>query len=121
MNNADRTSTPISTDSAVVALIRKRIHKSEGAFAEFEKAGRSDLRENEAAQISVLQDYITGSNILTGDALSKIVRDTMDKMKQDGLKLDKGTVMKTLIQRGGVLEGQLVENKEVAALVSKLL
>ena len=119
--NAAKTSSPVTTDSHVLKLIQKRIRSSQEAVTEFEAAKRVDLKEKEAAQIRVLENYMEDSNIMSEADVTKIIQDSIGKMKAKGKKADKGSVMKALVGPGGTLENQLVDKKDLARVVDKML
>ena len=119
--NAAKTSSPVTTDSHMLRLIQKRIKSSQEAILEFEAAKRVDLKDKEVAQISVLQDYINDSSVLGEEEVTKAIQDVLGMMRTEGKKTDKGSVMKALVAAGGALEHQLVDKKDVARLVEKML
>ena len=119
--NAAKTSTPVTTDSHMLNLIRKKVKSSQGALAEFEAAGRADLKDREAAQIGVLEDYVKDSNVMSEEDMAQAVQDSIGRLRTERQKTDKGSVMKALIGPGGALDGQLVDKKDVARLVDGML
>ncbi len=119
--NAAKTSTPVTTDSHMLSIIRKKIKSSQGAITEFETAGRSDLKDKESAQIIVLEDYVQSSNVMSEMDMTQAIQDSIGKMRTNGLKTDKGSVMKALVGPGGALDGHLYDKKDVARLVDGML
>ena len=119
--NAAKTSSPIVTDSHMLRLIQKKIRSSQEAITEFEAAKRADLKEKEIAQIRVLEGYIGDSNILSEADVTKTVQDVLGNMRTEGKRMDKGSVMKALVGPGGALENQLVDKKDVARFVDRML
>ena len=119
--NAAKTSSPVTTDSHMLRLVQKKIKSSQQAVTEFEAAKRADLKEKEAAQIRVLEDYIKDSRIMSEEDMTKAIQDSIGKMRTEGQKTDKGSVMKALVGPGGALENQLVDKKDVARLVDRML
>lgn len=105
----------------MLSLIRKRVKSSEGAIAEFETAKRGDLKEKEAAQIAVLEEYIKSSDFMSEEQITETIQAVIGKMRSEDKKTDKGSVMKALVGLGGALEGQLVDRKDVARLVNGIL
>ena len=118
--NAAKTSTPVTTDSQLLSLIRKRIKTSEAAVVEFQAAERSDLRDREVAQIAILNEYVQSSNSLDKEAITSAVQETIRKMKTENNNINRGVVMKALVGPGGSLEGQTVDKSEVARIVGDL-
>lgn len=120
MTNAAKSSKPITTDSQMLNLIRKRVKSSESAAEEFQNAKREDLRAREVAQIGVLQEYMPSKTLNEGD-LTTIIQDAIGKMKAEGKDVNRGSVMKALVAEGGSLDGQLVDKKDVAMLVQGII
>ncbi|KAI1351368.1 Yqey-like protein-domain-containing protein [Xylaria sp. FL0043] len=120
--NASKTSSPVTTDAALVALLRKQARGCADARDEFAAAGRDDLAAKENAQISVLDEYVAGSGVeeLSGDELRAVVKDVVDGLG-GGEKPKLGDVMKTLLAPGGPLDGKTVEKAEVARVVKDVV
>ncbi|KAI0909329.1 Yqey-like protein-domain-containing protein [Ustulina deusta] len=118
--NASKTPSPITTDVALVALLRKQARGCAEARDEFAAAGRDDLAVKEAAQIAVLDEYMAGSGVeeLSGDQLRTVVRDVVAGFGDEKPKL--GDVMKTLLAPGGPLDGKNVQKAEVARVVKEI-
>ncbi|KAL9099538.1 MAG: hypothetical protein Q9163_004977 [Psora crenata] len=119
--NAAKTSNPITTDSHMLQLIRKRVRSSEAAAKEAENAKRNDLRDKELQQVAVLEAYVIDSNGMGEEHLKKVVQETIGRLRTEGQKSDKGSVMKALVGPGGTLDGQLVDRHDVAKLVDGML
>lgn len=64
--NASKTSTPITTEPQLLALIRKNIKKSKAAALEFQENGREELWRQEMGEVKILQEY-EGGVIEAGD------------------------------------------------------
>ncbi|KAI1755213.1 Yqey-like protein-domain-containing protein [Xylaria castorea] len=117
--NASKTSSPITTDAALVALLRKQERGCAEARDEFAAAGRDDLVAKEQAQITVLEEYVAGSGVeeLSTDqiraAVGSVVAGLGDKPKL-------GDVMKTLLAPGGPLDGKNVQKAELARIVKEV-
>lgn len=126
ITNASKTTSPVSTDLHLLALLRKRIAASRSAADEFKAANRPDLAEKEEAQIKVLEEYAGTVSEAAGGAISEAdIRDAVSKVveavKGEGAKADVGTVLKRVLGEGGSLAGKLVERGEVAKIVKELL
>lgn len=121
VTNAAKTSKPVTTDSQMLSIIRKRVTSSENAAAEFKAANREDLRSREAAQIDVLEEYIKDSNSLGDEGITMAIQEVVGKMRTEKLDVNRGSVMKALVGPGGRLDGQLVDNSDVARLVGSML
>ncbi|TGJ78301.1 hypothetical protein E0Z10_g10460 [Xylaria hypoxylon] len=117
--NASKTSSPITTDVALVALLRKQARGCADARDEFAAAGRDDLVTKEEAQIAVLDEYMGGSGVeeLSGDQLRAIVQDAVAGLGDEKPKM--GDIMKTLLAPGGPLDGKNVEKAELARVVKE--
>ncbi|KAI0396345.1 Yqey-like protein-domain-containing protein [Xylariaceae sp. FL0594] len=124
--NASKTDAPVSTDAALVGLLRKHAAKCAEARAEFAAAGRDDLAAKEDAQIAVLDEYIAGSGFeeVGADRLAAIVKDAVASLtKEGGTAAEKpkmGDVMKVLLAPGGPLDGLNVAKAELARIVKNL-
>lgn len=62
-------------DEAVQSIIRKEIKKRRDSIESFTKGGRPELAEKEAAEISVLEEYLPQP--LTAEELAEIVRESI--------------------------------------------
>ena len=98
-------------------LIRKRVKSSGAAVEEFENAKRDDLKGRELAQIAVLETYIHESDSMGEDDVTKAIQSVIGKMRSEQKAVNQGSVMKSMVGPGGVLEDQAVDRKEVARLV----
>ncbi|KAI0542989.1 Yqey-like protein-domain-containing protein [Xylaria digitata] len=118
--NASKTSSPITTDAALVVLLRKQARGCAEARDEFAAAGRNDLASKEEAQISVLGEYVEGSGVeeLGGDQLLSFVREVVAGLGDEKPKM--GDIMKTLLAPGGPLDGKNVEKAELARVVKNV-
>ncbi|GAW12139.1 hypothetical protein EKO27_g4231 [Xylaria grammica] len=117
--NASKTSSPITTDVALVALLRKQARGCADARAEFAAAGRDDLATKEEAQIAILDEYLEGSGVeeLDGDQLRAVVQGAVAGL--GGEKPKMGDIMKILLAPGGPLDGKNVEKAELARVVKQ--
>jgi len=88
---------------------------------EFSAANRSDLKDKEEAQITVLEEYAGGVETLGQEEITRVVGESIGKMRTEGHKVDTGTVLKHLLGPGGVLDGKPVEKGEVARVVKGML
>ncbi len=98
--NAAKTSNPVTTDSQMLSIIRKRVKSSEAAISEFEDAKRDDLRDKELGQIAILQEFIDGSNVMGEEDLTVAIQKVLGQMRTEERKADKGSVMRTLVGPG---------------------
>ncbi|KAK0511735.1 hypothetical protein JMJ35_006308 [Cladonia borealis] len=100
VTNAAKSSKPVTTDSQMLNIIRKRAQSSVAAAEEFSNAKREDLKSREIAQMTVLQEYMP---------------------RRRSKPISQGSVMKTLVAVGGPLDGQLVDKRDVAKIVQEML
>lgn len=119
--NAAKTSSPVNTDSQMLNTLGKRIKSAQSAVSDYEKAKRMDLRDREAAQIVVMEEYMRGSDILGKEDIAIAVQQVIGDMRTKEKKVDRGSVMKALVGPGGTLDGQSVDRKDVAKTVDEML
>ena len=120
VTNAAKSSKPVTTDSQMLNIIRKRVQSSVAAAGDFDNAKREDLKSREIAQITVLQEYVP-SNTLKEEEFKTTIQDVIDVMRTENKHISQGSVMKTLVAVGGPLDGQLVDKKDVARIVQGML
>ena len=98
-------------------MIRKRVKNSAAAVEEFHNAKRDDLKSREEAQITVLEAYIDESDSMGEDDITRAIQGVISKMRSEEKTVHQGSVMKSLVGPGGVLEDQAVDRQVVARLV----
>jgi len=121
VTNAAKTSKPVTTDSQMLSIIRKRVKSSESAATDFQAAKRDDLKAREVTQIAVLDEYIQDSNYMREEEVTTAIQEIVDRMKMENKEVNRGSVMKALVGPGGSLEGQTVDKSDVARLVGGLI
>jgi uncharacterized protein YqeY len=97
----------------LVTLIKQR----RDAIEQFQKGGRQELADKEAAEIKMIEDYLPKA--LGAEEITAVVKAVIAEMGSPTLK-DMGTVMKNSmakLQAGGAR----VEGKTVSETVKKLL
>lgn len=117
VTNAAKKSKPVTTDVQMLQIIRKRVKNSEAAVEEFQSAKRDDLKDREVAQIAVLEAYISDSNSMGDDDIKRVIQDVIDKMRSEEKIVNQGSVMKSIVGPGGILQDQMVDKQVVAKLV----
>ena len=117
VTNADKSSNPVTTNVQILNIIRKRVKNSEAAVDEFQSAKREDLKDREVAQIAILEAYIGESNLMGEDEITKAIQDIIGRMKSEDKTVNQGSVMKSMVGPGGILEDQSVDKQAVARLV----
>lgn len=120
-NNAAKTPSPIETDLQLLSLIRKKIAASRDAAEQFAAANRSDLKENEEAQIAVFEEYAGQVQTMTTEDIKAAVSGVISQLQSENPKLNVGAVLKNLFASGGALDGKPAEKSEVARIVKELL
>ena len=101
----------------MLQIIRKRVKSSEAAVEEFQNAKRDDLKDREIAQIAVLEAYISDSDTMGEDDITRAIQDVIGKMRSEEKTINQGSVMKSIVGPGGTLEDQMVDKQVVAKLV----
>ena len=98
------------TDDDVIGILSKQIKMRKEAIEQFEKAGRSDLVEQNKKEIEILASYMPEE--LSIDELNEILDKVFNEVKPSSVK-DMGLVMKTVTP--------LVKGRADMSLVSKLI
>lgn len=75
----------------ILAVIRKQIKQRQDSIAQFEKAGRPELAENEKAEIEILSKYLPAA--LTEEQMLAIIEQAVSETGATS-KADMGKVMK---------------------------
>lgn len=97
-------------DEQIIAVVQKMIKQRKDSKQQFEGAGREELAEIEAFEISVLQKYMPKQ--LSKEKVVKIIAKAINDNKIDSLK-DMGRLM-------GVLKPQLIGKADMSE-VSKII
>lgn len=97
-------------DEQIIAVVQKMIKQRKDSKQQFESAGREELAEIEAFEISVLQKYMPKQ--LSREKVVKIIAKAINDNKIDSLK-DMGRLM-------GVLKPQLIGKADMSE-VSKII
>jgi len=118
--NASKTSSPVTTDLQMLALLRKNAAASRMALDEFRSAGRSDLADKEDRQLQVMEEYAGSVETVGEEEIRSAVAGVIDKMKADQAKLQMGEVLKRVFAPE-VLGGKPVERGEVVKIVKDIL
>jgi len=104
----------VSSDTEVVAVIRKEVKKRQDAAAGFQSGGRPELAAKEQAEAVLLDSYLPAS--LSPEALEVLVREAIAETGATS-KAQMGTVMKAAQAKAA---GQ-ADGKTLSTLVQKLL
>ncbi|KLJ05719.1 hypothetical protein EMPG_10809 [Blastomyces silverae] len=120
-NNAAKTSSPIKTDIQLLKLLNKRTNALLGAKGEYLAADRADLVENANKEIEVLEGYAGMVEMISNEEVRAAVSRTIEDMKKSGKLVVIGTVIKTLVRPGGLLEGKPVHVGEISKIARELI
>ena len=102
------------TDDEVLGVIKKQVKTRKDSKAEYESYNRLDLAEDLQKEIDILSSYLPEE--LSEDAVIKIVEETIEEIKPDGMK-GMGIVIKTI----GAKYGTQVDMGLVSKLVKERL
>jgi uncharacterized protein YqeY len=92
-------------DEDVLAIIAKQAKQRQESMAEYEKAGRQDLVDEEEAELIILQAYLPQQ--LTREQIEVEAREVIQEVGASNLR-DLGKVMKPLVARlRGRADGRL--------------
>jgi uncharacterized protein YqeY len=101
-------------DAEALVVVRREIKKRQDSISQFETAGRTDLADNEKAEVVVLEKYLPAA--MSDADLIKLVEDAIAETGAASKK-DMGKVMKLVQERS---EGR-ADNKAISTEVSKRL
>ncbi|KAI5868635.1 GatB/YqeY domain-containing protein [Durotheca rogersii] len=119
--NASKTSSPITSDSRLIELIRGTQRASRQAIAEFAAADRQDLVDHEQAQVTVLDDFLHAAGVRIVEDEGEI-RAAVDKViNAIGDKPSMNEIMKRVLGAGGPFEDGRVDKQLVAKVVKELV
>ncbi len=105
---------PKLEDADVIVVIKKQIKQRQDSIEQFEKGGRKDLVEKEAAELVVLKSYLPEE--MSEDALKALVDEAIKETSAGSMK-DMGTVMKVVLAKAA----GSADNKVVSGLVKAAL
>jgi uncharacterized protein len=104
---------PVTAEQAIDLLV-KEVKKRQDSIAEMRKAGRSELAENEEAEVKLIEAYLPTQ--MTRDEIEAEVKKAIAESGAQSAK-DMGNVMKVLMPRvKGKADGKVV-NEVVKALL----
>lgn len=118
--NASKTANPINTDMQMLALLRKSANASKAASEEFKGAGRQDLADKEDLQVSIMEEYVGGVEVMGEEEVRSVVRDVVESMSGEGAKMGMGDVLKRAFGPDA-LGDKPVEKGDVARIVKEIL
>ena len=109
-----KTSGAVLEEEEVVATVRSEAKKRRDAIEGFEKGGRKELAEKEAAELKILEAYLPQE--ISDNELKKIVQDVLGQFGEVTQK-DFGKVMGAVMKK---VSGQ-ASGDRVSQMVRKLL
>ena len=93
------------TDADELDVVRKQVKQRNDSFAEFQKAGRSDLADKEARERDILMAYLPAQK--SPDEVRTVVKAIITELP--GQSRNQGAVMKlAMAQLKGVADGNVV-------------
>jgi uncharacterized protein len=101
-------------DAGVADVLRKEVKQRRDSIDAYQRAGRTDLVNNETAEMEILRAYLP--QLLDRGQIAVIAREVIAEVGAAGPR-DKGKVMGPLLKR---LAGQ-AEGRDVNEVVSELL
>ena len=110
------------TDPETLAVLEKLIKQRRDSIEQFERGGRRDLAEKEAAEIRVIEAYLPQA--LSAEEMEALVKATIAEMgsasgSTPGMK-EMGQVMKTAMAKVAAT-GARADGKTVSELVKRAL
>ena len=101
-------------EEEAIALIRNQVKSRRDSIEQFEKAGRKELVEKEAAEIEILQEFLPQE--MSGEALEAIVKESIAETGAKS-KAEMGKVMPVAIAKAkGQAEGVAIKDKVLELL-----
>lgn len=101
-------------DDEVIAVIKKQIKQRQDSITQYEKGGRQDLADKEAAELAILKGYLPEE--MAAEELEGLVAEAIKEAQAASMK-DMGKVMKIVAEK---TQGK-ADNKLVSELVKKAL
>lgn len=120
-NNASKTSSPITSDIQILALLRKRKTSSQEAEKEALDLNREDIAAKQRAEIDVMDEYSSSVQLMAEDEIKLAVQGVIDQIKSAGGDTKAGQILKEIFKPSGALDGKPVDKSQVAKLVNSLL
>ena len=103
------------TDEEIVKALQSLVKQRRDSIEQYEKAGRAELAEKEAAEISVIEAYLPQA--ATSEEISSAVDAAIAESGASSMK-EMGTVMKLALSK---LEGKSADGKLVSEAVRSKL
>ena len=97
-------------DDQVLAVLEKMIKQRKDSIAQYEKAGRDELAQQEAFEIGIIQDYLPEQ--LSDDEIDALITEAISSSGAASMK-DMGKVM-------GMLKPKLAGRADMGAVSGKI-
>jgi uncharacterized protein YqeY len=103
------------TDEEAIKVLQSLVKQRRDSIEQYQKAGRIELAEKEAAEIKVIEEYLPAA--LDEAAIARVVEETIAETGASSMK-EMGAVMKAVMAK---LAGQTVDGKAVNQIVKSKL
>jgi uncharacterized protein len=103
------------TDEEAIKVLQSLVKQRRDSIEQYQKAGRIELAEKEAAEIKVIEEYLPAA--LDDAAIARVVEETIVETGASSMK-EMGAVMKAVMAK---LAGQTVDGKAVNQIVKSKL
>ena len=97
-------------DNQVLALLEKMVKQRKDSIAQYEKAGRDELAQQEALEIGIIQDYLPEQ--MSDDEIDALITEAISSTGAASMK-DMGKVM-------GILKPKLAGRADMGAVSGKI-
>ena len=97
-------------DNQVLAVLEKMLKQRKDSIAQYEKAGRNELAQQEASEISIIQEYLPEQ--LSDDEIDALIAEAISSTGAASMK-DMGKVM-------GMLKPKLAGRADMGAVSGKI-
>jgi uncharacterized protein len=103
------------TDEEAIKTLQSLVKQRRDSIEQYQRAGRIDLAEKEAAEIRIIEEYLPAA--LDETAIARVVEETIAETGASSMK-EMGAVMKAVMAK---LAGQTVDGKAVNQIVKSKL
>src|SRR5215510_8383690 len=103
------------TDEEAIKTLQSMVKQRRDSIEQYQRAGRIDLAEKEAAEIRTIEEYLPAA--LDETAIARVVEETIAETGANSMK-EMGAVMKAVMAK---LAGQTVDGKTVNQIVKSKL
>jgi uncharacterized protein len=103
------------TDEEAIKTLQSLVKQRRDSIEQYQRAGRIDLADKEAAEIRTIEEYLPAA--LDETAIARVVEETIAETGASSMK-EMGAVMKAVMAK---LAGQTVDGKAVNQIVKSKL